>query len=61
MTNEAQPTALDRIDRALARITDAADRKAAATAALQLRHAALRARIGEALDALDVLIEEEDG
>jgi hypothetical protein len=58
MTDEAQPPALDRIDRALARITAAAERHQAASAALAARHTALRLRIGEALDALDAVLED---
>jgi hypothetical protein len=56
MADETPPPALDRIDRAIARIEAAvADRDRVAEAAVR-RHAALRARIEEAVSTLDDVI-----
>ncbi len=49
---------MGRIDRALARIETATRAQAEAHAALGVRHAALRTRIGDAVAALDSLIAE---
>lgn len=56
MADETPPPALDRIDRAIARIEAAvAERDRAAEAAVQ-RHALLRARIEQAVATLDDVI-----
>ena len=53
------PAALDRIERALARIEAAAAARDTARLALQRRHETLRTRMGEAIAAIDALIERE--
>ena len=58
---EAAPPALDRIDRALARIETAAARRAFDADALARRHAILRERVEDAIEALDALIERQNG
>lgn len=58
MTEPASP-ALDRIERALARIEAAAARRAFDADALRRRHSALRGKVEDAIDALDSLIERE--
>ncbi len=50
------PTAVDRIDAAIARIETAIATRAAAGDALARRHAALKARMAEAVSALDEVI-----
>lgn len=50
------PTAVDRIDAAIARIESAIDARAKAGDALARRHAALKARMAEAVSALDDVI-----
>ncbi len=51
--------ALDRIDRALARIETAAAARDTNTAALVRRHETLRTRMAEAVSALDAVIARE--
>ncbi|MCP3733165.1 hypothetical protein M9978_22430 [Sphingomonas sp. MG17] len=58
---EVGTPALDRIERALARIEAAAAKRAFDADALQRRHAALREKVEDAIDALDSLIERQDG
>ena len=61
MADETPPPALDRIDRAIARIeTAVADRDRAAEAAVR-RHAVLRNRIQQAVATLDDVIVRSDG
>ena len=60
MVDEALPPALERIDHALARIEAAGRRSADLRRAIELRHTALRARIVDAIDALDTMIAEAD-
>ena len=52
----AEPTAADRIDHALARIEAAVSARAHAAEALGRRHEALKARMAEAVAALDDVI-----
>lgn len=59
MSEPSPPTALDRIDRALARIEVAAALRDASRARLIARHAALRSRMAEAIAALDAVLERE--
>ncbi len=61
MADETPPDALDRIDRAIVRIEQAVAQRDRASAALTRRHDALRARMTEAVDALDDLIAREHG
>ena len=51
-------SAAERIDRALARIDTAVAQRTAAHRTLARRHAALRARMGEAIEALDKLLSD---
>ena len=51
----AEPSPTDRIDAALARIERATEARDRSTSELQQRHDALRARVGEAIAALDAL------
>jgi hypothetical protein len=51
--------ATDRIDAAIARIEAAIGSRAAAAEKLSRRHAALKARMAEAVDALDEVIARE--
>ena len=60
MTDEATLAAVDRINQAIARIEAAVTSQQQASAALHARHIALRTRVGEALDALDALVEDDD-
>lgn len=61
MADETPPPALDRIDRAIARIEAAiAERDRAADAAVR-RHAVLRARIEQAVSTLDDVIARSEG
>ena len=60
MTDEATLPALDRIDRALARIAAAGARQAKANHSLAARHEALRTRIGEAIASLDTMIADSE-
>jgi hypothetical protein len=53
MADGTPPPALDRIDRALARIDAALAARARASEEMVRRHAALRARMEEAVAALD--------
>ncbi|GGA49963.1 hypothetical protein [Sphingomonas psychrolutea] len=59
MSEPSPPTALDRIDRALARIEVAAALRDTSRARLIARHAALRSRMAEAIAALDAVLERE--
>jgi hypothetical protein len=52
------PSALDRIDRAIARIEAAVAARVRADAAASRRHEALRSRVSQAIAALDTLIEQ---
>ena len=61
MADETPPPPLDRIDRALARIDAALATRARASEDMIRRHAALRARMEEAVAALDDLIANGDG
>lgn len=56
---EAAPPALDRIERALARIEAAAAKRAFDADMLRRRHATLRERVQEAVEALDALIDKQ--
>lgn len=56
---EATSPALDRIERAIARIEAAAAKRAFDADALQRRHATLRERVEQAIEALDALIEKQ--
>ncbi|TKD51062.1 hypothetical protein [Sphingomonas baiyangensis] len=60
MNAPSPPAAVDRIERAVARIEKAAAARAHSADALARRHAALRARMEEAVTALDDLIARED-
>lgn len=55
-TSPDTPSAVDRIDAAIARIETAIAARAAAGDALARRHAALKARMAEAVSALDDVI-----
>lgn len=55
MPEQSRPAALDRIERAIARIEAAAATDAIDREAMTLRHETLRARVGEAIAALDDL------
>lgn len=55
-TSPDTPSAVDRIDAAIARIENAIAARAAAGDALARRHAALKARMAEAVSALDDVI-----
>jgi len=59
MAEQAAEIALARVDRALARIEAAVRRSGTDRAALERRHAALRAGVTEAVAALDSLIAGE--
>ena len=59
MADASPPTALDRIDRALARIEAAAAQRDTSRARLIERHETLRRRMAEAIAALDAVIERE--
>lgn len=56
MADQDEPTALDRIDGAIARIEAAVEARARAADALTRRHAALKSRMAEAVSALDEVI-----
>ncbi len=56
MADETPPAALDRIDRALARIDAALAARTRASEDMIRRHAALRARMEDAVAALDDVI-----
>jgi len=56
-----QPNAIDRIEAAIRRIEAAGAARAAETQALARRHAALRARMAEAVTALDAVIAQAAG
>jgi len=56
MTDTSSSTVIDRINRAIERIDAAAQERARATERLAARHEALRARIGEAIKALDAMV-----
>jgi len=58
---EEKLAAVDRIDRALTRIDTAIAAHAEAHRTLLRRHAALRARMAEAIDALDKLLADARG
>jgi hypothetical protein len=59
MADETPNAALDRIDRAIARIETAMAGRARATEILARRHAKLRTRMEEAIAALDQIIARE--
>jgi len=59
MAEVSPPTALDRIDRALARIAAAATARDASSKKLVERHETLRNRMAEAIVALDAVIDRE--
>jgi len=59
MAEVSPPTALDRIDRALARIEAAATARDASSKSLVERHETLRNRMAEAIAALDAVIDRE--
>ena len=61
MADETPPPALDRIDRAIARIEAAVAGRDRATEAAVRRHAALRTRIEHAVAALDDVLARSDG
>lgn len=61
MADETPPPALDRIDRAIARIEAAVAARDRATEAAVRRHAILRARIEQAVATLDDVIARGDG
>lgn len=54
------PPAVDRIERAVARIERAADARAASARRLAARHALLRERMAEAVAALDAVVVQMD-
>ena len=56
---DAEPSALDRIERALTRIEAAAARRAFDADRREHRHAVLRGKVEQAIAALDALIEQE--
>jgi hypothetical protein len=56
---DAAPSALDRIERALARIEAAAARRAFDAERLEHRHAVLRGKVEQAIAALDAVIAQE--
>lgn len=56
---DAEPSALERIERALTRIEAAAARRAFDAERLEHRHAVLRGKVEQAIAALDALIEQE--
>ena len=56
----ADPSPIDRIERALARIEHAALARIDDSERLARRHEALRTQVGAALTALDALIEAQD-
>ena len=56
MADQDEPTALDRIDGAIARIEAAVRARAKEGDALARRHAALKSRMAEAVAALDDVI-----
>ncbi len=56
---DAEPSALERIERALTRIEAAAARRAFDAERLEHRHAVLRSKVEQAIAALDALIEQE--
>lgn len=58
---EENLSAAERIDRALTRIDTAVAARTNAHQALARRHAALRARMGEAIEALDKLLADARG
>lgn len=60
MADTPRHPAIDRIERAIARIEKAASARAFATDRALRRHAALRVRMQEAVTALDALIARED-
>ena len=59
MSDASPPIAVDRIDRALARIDAAIAARDAGHARLIERHETLRSRMAEAVAALDALLERE--
>ena len=61
MADETPPPALDRIDRAIARIEAAVAERARATEAAAHRHTALRTRIEQAISTLDDVIARSEG
>lgn len=60
-TMSQSDTSLERIERALARIEAAAQRRAFAADSIERRHERLRAKVTEAVTALDALIAREAG
>ena len=61
MTDGPHAAAIERIERALARIERAGQARAFATDSLGRRHDLLKARMGEAIVAIDALIAKEEG
>ncbi|MBR0551447.1 hypothetical protein [Stakelama marina] len=61
MADDSSDATMDRIEKALARIEKAAAARAFAADSIARRHAKLRARMEEAVQALDELIERQDG
>ncbi len=61
MNDDPHAAAIERIDRALARIDRAAQGKAFETNSLTHRHEVLKARMNEAISALDGVIAREEG
>ncbi len=59
MTDQPPTAAIERIERALARIERAGQVRAFATDALDRRHALLKARMQDAIVALDAVIARE--
>ncbi len=60
MTQQLEHPAVQRIERAVARIEKAAGARAYSAEMLGRRHAALRERMEQAVEALDALIARED-
>ena len=56
MADQDEPTALDRIDGAIARIEAAVEARSRSADTLTRRHAALKSRMAEAVAALDEVI-----
>ncbi|KQN40752.1 hypothetical protein ASG37_02945 [Sphingomonas sp. Leaf407] len=61
MTDDPHTAAIERIERALARIERAGQVRAFATDSLERRHTMLKARMADAIVAIDALIAREAG
>ncbi len=61
MTADPHTTAIERIERALGRIERAGQARAFATDSLERRHDLLKARMADAIVAIDALIAKEEG